>query len=120
MTPETMPRRSSIVFAGLIVCLAALTGCGKTPPAFFRPNMVEATKQRLTPDQEKQVATILLAMFGTPDEPVCLPETGLDEARLRLAELAPMMNDNGNFVRLIEQRTAGLAPQPAQPTLGCG
>jgi len=92
MTPETMPRRSSIVFAGLIVCLAALTGCGKTPPAFFRPNMVEATKQRLTPDQEKQVATILLAMFGTPDEPVCLPETGLDEAKLRLAA-GPVRSD---------------------------
>jgi mono/diheme cytochrome c family protein/predicted small lipoprotein YifL len=92
MTPETMPRRSSIAFAGLIVCLAALTGCGKTPPAYFRPNMVEATKQRLTPDQEKQVATILLAMFGTPDEPVCLPETGLDEAKLRLAA-GPVRSD---------------------------
>jgi mono/diheme cytochrome c family protein len=54
--------------------------------------MVEATKQRLTPDQEKQVATILLAMFGTPDEPVCLPETGLDEAKLRLAA-GPVRSD---------------------------
>ena len=87
-----MPRRSSIAFAGLIAGLAALTGCGKTPPAYFRPNMVEATKQRLTPDQEKQVATILLAMFGTPDEPVCLPETGLDEAKLRLAA-GPVRSD---------------------------
>ncbi|MFM8495703.1 MAG: c-type cytochrome [Planctomycetia bacterium] len=87
-----MHRRTSFAFAGLIVCLAALTGCGKTPPAYFRPNMVEATKQRLTPDQEKQVATILLAMFGTPDEPVCLPETGLDPAKLRLAA-GPVRSD---------------------------
>jgi len=92
MTFETMHRRTSLAFTGLIVCLAALTGCGKTPPAYFRPNMVEATKQRLTPDQEKQVATILLAMFGTPDEPVCLPETGLDEAKLRLAA-GPVRSD---------------------------
>ncbi|MEI6240163.1 MAG: c-type cytochrome [Planctomycetia bacterium] len=87
-----MHRRTSLAFAGLIVCLASVTGCGKTPPAFFRPNMVEATKQRLTPDQEKQVATILLAMFGTPDEPTCLPETGLDEAKLRLAA-GPVRSD---------------------------
>ncbi|NDC54768.1 MAG: hypothetical protein EBZ74_10920 [Planctomycetia bacterium] len=82
-------------FAGLFAVtfgLASLVGCGKTPPAYFRPNMVEATKQRLSAEQEKQVSTILLAMFGTPDEPVCLPETGLDEAKLRLAA-GPVRSD---------------------------
>ena len=54
--------------------------------------MVEATKQRLTSVQEQQVATILLAMFGTPDEPHCLPESGLDEAKLRLAA-GPVRSD---------------------------
>ncbi|MFM9194267.1 MAG: c-type cytochrome, partial [Planctomycetia bacterium] len=72
-------------------CLVS-AGCGKTPPASYRLNMVEATKQRLTPDQERQVATVLLAMFGTPDEPVALPETGLDEAKLRLAS-GPVRSD---------------------------
>jgi mono/diheme cytochrome c family protein len=79
----------------MIVCclgLVAATGCGRTPAASFRPNMVEATKQRLTPEQEQQVATILLAMFGTPDDPVCLPEAGLDEAKLRLAA-GPVRSD---------------------------
>ena len=85
-----MAQRWSFVIAAAFALLA--TGCGKTPPAFFRPNMVEATKQRLKPEQEKQVATILLAMFGTPDEPVCLPETGLDEAKLRLAA-GPVRSD---------------------------
>jgi mono/diheme cytochrome c family protein len=65
--------------------LCGVTGCGKTPAASFRPNMVEAAKQRLKPEQEAQVATILEAMFGTPDDPVALPETGLDVAKLRLA-----------------------------------
>ncbi len=69
-----------------------LAGCGRTPAAFFRPNMVEASKQRLKPEQERQVATVLLAMFGTPDDPVCLPETGLDEAQLRLAA-GPVRSD---------------------------
>ena len=92
MTPVTNLRQPAVAFAIVAACLAVATGCGRTPPAYFRPNMVEATKQRLTPDQEKQVATILLAMFGTPDEPVCLPETGLDEAKLRLAA-GPVRSD---------------------------
>jgi mono/diheme cytochrome c family protein len=90
-----MNRLSPVAFLriGLLSagCLLA-AGCGKTPPAFYRLNMVEATKQRLTPEQEGQVATVLLAMFGTPDEPVALPETGLDEAKLRLAS-GPVRSD---------------------------
>jgi mono/diheme cytochrome c family protein len=91
MTRFAMHRQPATIFAILGLCLLA-TGCGQTPPAYFRPTMVEATKQRLTPEQEKQVATVLLAMFGTPDEPVCMPETGLDEAKLRLAA-GPVRSD---------------------------
>jgi mono/diheme cytochrome c family protein len=90
-----MNRLSPVAFLRIALlsagCLLA-AGCGKTPPAFYRLNMVEATKQRLTPEQEGQVATVLLAMFGTPDEPVALPETGLDEAKLRLAS-GPVRSD---------------------------
>ena len=84
--------RLLVGIAAVGLLLAASTGCGRTPAASFRPNMVEATKQRLTADQERQVATILLAMFGTPDDPVCLPETGLDESKLRLAA-GPVRSD---------------------------
>jgi len=76
----------------VLLTLVAAVGCGATPPAWFRLNMVEATKQKLTPEREKQVATVLLAMFGTPDDPVALPETGLDEAKLRLAA-GPVRSD---------------------------
>ena len=72
--------------------MAIAVGCSPTPPAAFRLNMVEATKQHLTPQQEEQVSTVLLAMFGTPDEPVVLAETGLDEAKLRLAA-GPVRSD---------------------------
>jgi len=87
---------------GIVAAFLAV-GCGTTPPASFRPNMVEAAapsaekdsisaEQTLTPAQRQQVATILLAMFGTPDEPVALPETGLDEAKLRLCA-GPVRSD---------------------------
>ncbi|MFM8893314.1 MAG: c-type cytochrome, partial [Planctomycetia bacterium] len=83
----------SLVSACLLAATALLaTGCGPTPAAAYRLNMVEATKQRLTPEQQQQVATILRAMFGTTDEPVVLPETGLDEAKLRLAS-GPVRSD---------------------------
>ncbi len=86
------------VFTGLFV-----TGCGPTPPAAFRLNMVEAisptaekdsiaSEQALTGDQQQQVATILAALFGTPDDPVCLPEAGLDGAKLQLAA-GPVRSD---------------------------
>jgi mono/diheme cytochrome c family protein len=91
----TMPRTPA-VSRGLLslVCLAAFAtvGCGPTPAASFRLNMVVATQQRLSAEQERQVATVLLAMFGTPDDPVALPETGLDEAKLRLAA-GPVRSD---------------------------
>jgi mono/diheme cytochrome c family protein len=67
-------------------------GCGATPAASFRTNMVMAAKQRLTTEQEQQVATIVEAMFGTPDEPIALSETGLDESKLLLAA-GPVRSD---------------------------
>ena len=88
---------------GLTPAVMLIVGCGPTPPAFFRHNMVEAISptpekdsisadQALLPAQQQQVATIMLAMFGTPDDPVCLPETGLDPAKLRLAA-GPVRSD---------------------------
>jgi mono/diheme cytochrome c family protein len=68
------------------------SGCGPTPAASFRLNLFEASSQQLKPSQEQQVATILAALFGTPDDPVVLPETGLDKAKLLLAA-GPVRSD---------------------------
>jgi mono/diheme cytochrome c family protein len=89
MKPVLFRRIPSLL---LVLAAVVAAGCGRTPPASFRANLVEATKQRLTPDQERQVATILEAMFGTPDQPFVLPEAGLDLAKLQLAA-GPVRSD---------------------------
>ena len=99
----SMPRSRPLWCVALVVAACA-AGCGRTPPASFRVNMVHATKTTApesgieTPwsewssDRQRQVATILEAMFGTPDEPVALAESGLDEAKLQLAA-GPVRSD---------------------------
>ncbi|MFM9060005.1 MAG: c-type cytochrome [Planctomycetaceae bacterium] len=101
----TMPIRRTPGIAAIVAaaCLAA-AGCGRTPSASFRPNLVAAAPI-VAPDsdiegpwhdwsekRQRQVATILEAMFGTPDEPVVLAETGLDPAKIRLAA-GPVRSD---------------------------
>jgi len=88
----------------LLAVVVAAVGCGKTPPASFRLNMVQATKTAApesgmekpwaawASERQGQVATILEAMYGTPDEPVALAETGLDLAKLQLAA-GPVRSD---------------------------
>jgi hypothetical protein len=95
--------RPAVLLAAVVL---SAVGCGRTPPAAYRLNMVEAAKQRLTTEQQRQVATVLAAMFGTPDEPVALPETGLDEAKLRLAA-GPVLG-----VQVLQERHAPHAPSP--------
>jgi len=102
-TMKKMPATGFRVSTVLVV-LAAAVGCGRTPPASFRLNMVQATKAAAPEsgmekpwagwarDRQVQVATILEAMFGTPDEPVALAETGLDHAKLVLAA-GPVRSD---------------------------
>jgi len=96
----------SLRTATAFVILAAFSGCGRTPPASFRLNMVQATKAAAPEsgmekpwagwarERQAQVATILEAMFGTPDEPVALAETGLDHVKLQLAA-GPVRSDIG-------------------------
>jgi mono/diheme cytochrome c family protein len=96
--------RSTMRFTFIMAFVAATVGCGKTPPASFRLNMVQATKTAAPEsgmekpwsswanDRQKQVATILEAMYGTPDAPVALAETGLDLAKLQLAA-GPVRSD---------------------------
>lgn len=77
---------------------AALVGCGQADVARFRLNMegrdpsfksMKGDDRRQAIDTEKVreqlMVDLLTAAFGTPDEPVVPPESGLDLAKLRRA-----------------------------------
>ena len=51
----------------------ALAGCGSAPVPEFRLNMVDISRAQLNTDQRQQIANILEAMYGTPDEPFQFP-----------------------------------------------
>lgn len=78
---------------GCVAALVSLTGCGKTSPPEFRMNMVAVAEAQLPLDQQQEIANILQAMFGTPDEPFVLKnETGLDLRKLQMAA-GPVRSD---------------------------
>ena len=74
-TMKLMSRRISIVASFALLCCAMLTGCGQSV-AEFHLDMIEMKKDKVSPQQQQQIADILTAMFGTPDEPFVLPQTG--------------------------------------------
>jgi mono/diheme cytochrome c family protein len=81
----------------LRVCLlaggaAALVGCGKVDPPPFRLNMTYVVSKQIVPDHQKAIANILDAMFGTPDEPFAMAETGLNQQFLKMAA-GPVWSD---------------------------
>ncbi|MCA9258933.1 MAG: c-type cytochrome [Planctomycetales bacterium] len=71
-------------FALAVCCLAAL-GCNQSSAPQFRLNMIQMAVNETNEDYQEEIANVLAGMFGTPDEPFALPETGLDQTRLDLA-----------------------------------
>jgi mono/diheme cytochrome c family protein len=47
--------------------------------------MVAIAEKQIPAEQTQEVANILDAMFGTPDEPFVLPETGLDATLVKMS-----------------------------------
>ena len=68
-----------------LVLLALLVGCDVGQSPDFRLNMVEAVTQETSPEYQQEIANVLGALFGTPDDPHALPETGLDPSKLKMA-----------------------------------
>lgn len=60
-------------------------GCQQSEPPKFRLNMVAMTNNGLDEAFQEDIADALGAVFGTPDDPQVIPETGLDPTRLALA-----------------------------------
>ena len=69
----------SIGWLGAFVVLFGV-GCDTPAAPEFHLNMVQMVSDATpTPEPyQEQIANVLGAMFGTPDEPFALPETGLD------------------------------------------
>lgn len=71
------------MFAAVVA--AGLVGCSESSPPPFRLNMLQMVSNDISPGHQKAIADTLGAMFGTPDEPFVLPETGLDLRKLEMA-----------------------------------
>ncbi|REK09377.1 MAG: hypothetical protein DWQ37_18220 [Planctomycetota bacterium] len=74
------------------LALVLLVGCGQSDPPQFTLDMVAIAEKQIPANQQQKVANILEAMFGTPDDPFVLPETGLDLAKLQMAA-GPVKSD---------------------------
>jgi mono/diheme cytochrome c family protein len=73
--------RLGLGLAGLLL----LAGCGKADPPAFKLNMFEMAKAQIPDEGQQTIANVLVAMYGTPDEPYVLPDTGLDLEKLKVA-----------------------------------
>ncbi len=83
---------SSLRWVPGLALLCVLAGCSQNDPPQFRLDMVAIAENQIPPDQTQEIANILEAMFGTPDVPFVLPETGLDLAKLQMAA-GPVKSD---------------------------
>ncbi len=81
----------------IVVALAiSVVGCAKTDPPRFRPNRLEMLKSETPPAQQREIALALAAMFGSPDDPFVLPDSGLDLAKIRQAAGPVGSDEQGN------------------------
>jgi mono/diheme cytochrome c family protein len=80
----------NVMFATLATF--ALAGCGKVDPPPFRLNMTNIIAKQIAPENQQAIANILDAMFGTPNEPFAMPETGLNQRLLKMAA-GPVWSD---------------------------
>jgi mono/diheme cytochrome c family protein len=76
----------------IVLVAAALVGCGKPEAPQFRLDMTKMVANQIIPKHQQAIADILGAMFGTPDEPFAMPETGLDLRKLKMAA-GPVWSD---------------------------
>jgi mono/diheme cytochrome c family protein len=75
--------------------LAAVVGCEQAPPPQFHLNQMRMVANETPEDYQQEIANVLGAMFGTPDEPFAFPESGLNQTRLTLAAGAAFNDTEG-------------------------
>jgi mono/diheme cytochrome c family protein len=82
-------RRISLI---TLIGLATVVGCGKTDPPAFRLDMTNVVAKQIALEHQRDIANILAAMFGTPNRPFVMPETGLNQRQLEMAA-GPVWSD---------------------------
>src|SRR5262245_6660335 len=60
-------------------------GCAESSPPPFRLDMTKMVGRDISSANQQAIANTLRAMFGTPDDPFAMPETGLDVRKLTMA-----------------------------------
>src|SRR5262245_28061169 len=68
-----------------MLVIVAPAGCGKVDPPPFRLNMTNVISKQIAPENQQAIADLLDAMFGTPDQPFAMAETGLNQRLLKMA-----------------------------------
>jgi len=90
----------------LVIFTAVFTaalGCEQAPPPQFRQNVLTMVSNETSDAYQQEIANVLGAMFGTPDEPYAFPESGLDQQRLDLAA-GPAFTDQEGVSRGLYRR----------------
>ncbi|MFV2068210.1 MAG: cytochrome c [Pirellulales bacterium] len=90
----------------LLIAVCLLAGCDSASAPRFSLNMMEMEKNEIAVDQQQQIATALEAMFGTPDEPFVVEETGLDLRKLQAAAGSAWSDESGQEYGLYRQHCA--------------
>jgi mono/diheme cytochrome c family protein len=112
-------RTFSILF--VITLAGAISGCGQTPRPQFRLDMTNVVDKQLALPHQEQIANILGAMFGTPDKPFAMSETGLNQRRLDMAAGPVRSTDLGAKHGLYRRHCAhchGISGDGRGPTAG--
>lgn len=107
------------LWAALVAVPVSLSGCSKSEPARFRLNMLEMIEHEVPASHQQQIADILTAMYGTPDEPFALPETELNLDLLKMAAGPVASDEQGNETGLYRRHCVhchGVSGDGAGPT----
>lgn len=65
--------------------LLAMIGCGQAEPPAFHSNMPLMIENDIDDNYQQAITNVLGAMFGTPDEPYVMEETGLDVKKIKMS-----------------------------------
>jgi mono/diheme cytochrome c family protein len=103
------------------LALATLVGCGGTDPPAFRLEMTSVVDKQISSTHQRAIANILAAMFGTPNEPFAMPETGLNQRKLTMAAGPVWSDQEGRKHGLYRRHCAhchGISGDGRGPTAG--